>query len=175
MKKFSFLVILLSFFLFSCEGKGKLSVKEPQGAEVYVNGKPVGKTPLEIELKEGSYTVEVATSEFDRDRQTGVWVYYDKTTELSFKPRPKGILEANTIPQGAVVMEGRNYLGKTPFKDYLDVGKHLIVFKLGNVGASRKVVIEYGKTTSLTVNLEKAVIHFDANPSDATIYVDNKS
>jgi WD40 repeat protein len=174
MKKFSFLVILLSFFLFSCEGKGKLSVKEPQGAEVYVNGKPVGKTPLEIELKEGSYTVEVATSEFDRDRQTGVWVYYDKTTELSFKPRPKGILEANTIPQGAVVMEGRNYLGKTPFKDYLDVGKHLIVFKLGNVGASRKVVIEYGKTTSLTVNLEKAVIHFDANPNDATIYVDDK-
>jgi WD40 repeat protein len=172
---FSVLTVLLaSMFLFSCEGKGKLSVKEPPGAEVYVNGKLVGKTPLKIELKEGEYTVEVATTPFDRDRLTGVWVYYDKTTELSFKPKPKGILEANTIPEGAIVMEGRNYLGKTPFRDYLNVGKHLIVFKLGNVGASRKVTIEYGKTTTINVNLQKAVIHFDTNPQDATVYIDGK-
>lgn len=176
MRKF-FSVILVAFFsvfLFSCEGKGKLSIKEPPGADVYINGKLVGKTPLEIELKEGKYNVEVATSEFDRDRQTGVWVYYDKTTELSFKPRPKGILEANTIPQGAIVMEGRNYLGTTPFKDYLDVGKHLIIFKLGNVGTSRKVIVEYGKTTTLNVNLQKAVIHLDTEPKDVVVYVDDK-
>jgi WD40 repeat protein len=171
---FVFLAVLSSFFLFSCEGKGKLSIKEPKGADVYINGKLVGKTPLEIELKEGKYDVEVATSEFDRDRQKGIWVYYDKTTELSFKPKPKGILEANTTPQGAIVMEGRNYLGNTPFRDYLDVGKHLIVFKLGNVGTSRKVVIEYGKTTTIDVNLQKAVIHLDTEPKDALVYVDDK-
>ncbi len=71
-------------------------------------------------------------------------------------------------------MEGRNYIGTTPFKEYFPVGKHLIIFKHGAVGTSRKVVIEYGKTVSIFVNLTKAVIHLNANPQDAKIYVDGK-
>jgi PEGA domain. len=175
-KSLWFMVFLIfsSFILSSCEGKGKISIQEPKNADVYINGKYVGKTPLELELKEGSYDITVATTEFDRDTQKGVWVYYDKTTKLVFNPKPTGILQADSIPQGAIVMEGRNYIGKTPFKEYLPVGKHLIIFKYGAVGTSRKVVIEYGKTTSIFVNLTKAVIHLNANPPDAKIYVDGK-
>jgi PEGA domain. len=171
---FMVFLIFSSFILSSCEGKGKISIQEPKNADVYINGKHVGKTPLELEIKEGSYDITVATTEFDRDTQKGVWVYYDKTTKLVFNPKPTGILQADSIPQGAIVMEGRNYIGKTPFKEYLPVGKHLIIFKYGAVGTSRKVVIEYGKTTSIFVNLTKAVLHLNANPPDAKIYVDEK-
>ncbi|NPA12965.1 MAG: PEGA domain-containing protein [Aquificae bacterium] len=169
-----FLLIFASLTLLSCEGKGKLVIKEPPNADVYINGKHIGKTPIEVELKEGKYTVEVATSPFDMERKKDVWVYFDHTTELSFKPKPKGLLVINSKPEGAVVMEGRNPLGKTPFKDKVDVGEHHIVLKLGAVGASRTVNIEYGKTTELFVNLEKAVIHFNADPPDAILYVDGK-
>ncbi|WP_457643983.1 PEGA domain-containing protein [Persephonella sp.] len=169
-----FLLLAAALFLASCEGKGKLVIKEPPNADVYINGKHVGKTPLEIELKEGKYTIEVATSPFDMERKKDVWVYFDHTTELVFHPKPKGILVIDSKPQGAVVMEGRNPIGKTPFKDKIDVGEHHIVLKLGAVGASRIVNIEYGKTTKLFVNLEKAVVHFDAQPEDAVLYIDGK-
>ncbi|WP_457625865.1 PEGA domain-containing protein [Persephonella sp.] len=169
-----FLFFVAAVFITSCEGKGKLVIKQPPNAKVYINGKYVGDTPLTIELKEGKYTVEVATSPFDLERKKNVWVYFDHTTELVFHPKPKGILVADTKPQGATVLEGRNPLGKTPFKDKLDVGEHHLVFKLGAVGTSRVVTIEYGKTTKLFVNLEKAVVHFDAKPEDALLYIDGK-
>ncbi len=171
---FLLLLFISTLLLSSCEGKGKLTIDEPKNADVYINGKLVGKTPLVLELKEGKYDITVATSEFDRDTQKGVWIYYDKTTKLAFKPKPTGLLKADSLPQGAIVMEGRDYIGTTPFQEYLPVGKHLIIFKLKEVGTSRKVVVEYGKTTSIFVNLTKAVLHFNANPSDAKFYVDDK-
>lgn len=170
---FGFFAVVV-FILTSCEGKGKLTIENPKGADVYINSKHVGKTPLEIELKEGKYDITVTTSEFDRDTQKGVWIYYDKITKMDFNPRPTGILKVDTVPQGAIVMEGRNQIGVTPFNDYIPQGKHLIVFKLGAVGTSRKVNIEYGKESYLKVNLQKAVIHFEGNPEDATLYVDGK-
>ncbi|NPA58724.1 MAG: PEGA domain-containing protein [Aquificae bacterium] len=169
-----FLFFLTALFLASCEGKGKLVIKEPPNADVYINGKHVGKTPIELVLREGKYTVEVATSPFDLERKKNVWVYFDHTTELVFHPTPKGLLVINSKPQGAVVMEGRDPIGKTPFKDKVDVGEHHIVLKLGAVGASRIVNVEYAKTTELFVNLEKAVVHFDAEPKDAVLYIDGK-
>jgi len=169
-----FLFFVAAVFLTSCEGKGKLVIKEPPDADVYINGKHVGKTPLEIELKEGKYTIEVAKSPFVLERKKDVWVYFDHTTELSFNPTPKGLLVINTKPQGATVLEGRNPIGKTPFKDKIDVGQHHIILRLGAVGTSRVVTVEYGKTTKLFVNLEKAVVHFKANPEDAFLYIDGK-
>ncbi|HHG73859.1 MAG TPA: PEGA domain-containing protein [Persephonella sp.] len=169
-----FLFFAAAVLLTSCEGKGKLVIKEPPNADVYINGKHVGKTPLEIELKEGKYTIEVATSPFVLERKKDVWVYFDHTTELSFNPTPKGLLVINTKPEGATVLEGRNPIGKTPFKDKVDVGQHHIILKLGAVGTSRVVTVEYGKTTKLFVNLEKAVVHFKANPEDAVLYIDGK-
>ncbi len=169
-----FLFFVAAVFLTSCEGKGKLVIKEPPNADVYINGKHVGKTPLEIELKEGKYTIEVATSPFVLERKKDVWIYFDHTTELSFNPTPKGLLVINTKPQGATVLEGRNPLGKTPFKDKVDVGQHHIILKLGAVGTSRVVTVEYGEKTELFVNLEKAVVHFEANPEDAFLYIDGK-
>lgn len=169
-----FLFFVAAVFLTSCEGKGKLVIKEPPNADVYINGKHVGKTPLEIELKEGKYTIEVATSPFVLERKKDVWIYFDHTTELSFNPTPKGLLVIDTKPEGATVLEGRNPLGKTPFKDKVDVGQHHIILKLGAVGTSRVVTVDYGKTTKLFVNLEKAVVHFEANPEDAFLYIDGK-
>lgn len=169
-----FLLLSVALILTSCEGRGKLQIDNPKGADVYINGEKVGKTPLIIELKEGKYDITVATTEFDRDTKKGVWIYYDKVTKIDFNPHPTGILRADTIPQGAIVMDGKYQVGETPFKEYLPVGKHLIVFKLGAVGTSRKVFIEYGKEVSINVNLQKAILHFDANIPDATLYIDGK-
>ncbi|NPA53654.1 MAG: PEGA domain-containing protein [Aquificae bacterium] len=171
--KFLF-VFLIALFFASCEGKGKIVIKEPPNADVYVNGKYVGKTPIVLELKEAKYDIMVATSPWDIDIKKGVQVYFDKTIELKFNPTPRGLLVADTKPQGAQVLEGKDLIGITPLKEKIPVGEHKLIFKLGDVGTTRIVDIEYGKTTKIFVNLEKAVVHFYARPSDAILIVDGK-
>ncbi len=167
-------VFLAALFLSSCEGKGKIVINEPPNADVYVNGKHVGKTPIVLELKEAKYDIVVATSPWDIDVKKGVQVYFDKTIELKFHPTPRGLLVADTKPQGAQVLEGKDLIGITPLKEKIPVGEHKLIFKLGDVGTTRIVNIEYGKTTKIFVNLEKAVVHFYARPSDAVLIVDGK-
>ncbi len=169
-----FAVFLVALFFASCEGKGKIVIKEPPNADVYVNGKHVGKTPIVLELKEAKYDIVVATSPWDIDVKKGVQVYFDKTIELKFKPTPRGLLIADTKPQGAQVLEGKDLIGITPLKEKIPVGEHKLIFKLGDVGTTRIVKIDYGKTTKIFVNLEKAVVHFYAKPSDAVLIVDGK-
>ncbi|WP_457623609.1 PEGA domain-containing protein [Persephonella sp.] len=170
----AFLFIFAIFILASCEGKGKLIINEPPGADVYINGEHIGKTPIELELKEAKYDITVATSPFDLETKKGVQIYFDHVTELKFNPTPKGILIADSKPQGAEVIESKELLGKTPLEEKIDVGEHHIIFKIGAVGTTRVVNIEYGKPTKIFVNLEKAVIHFTGKPSDAVFFVDGK-
>ncbi|RMD46676.1 MAG: PEGA domain-containing protein [Aquificota bacterium] len=169
-----FFVVLSALFFASCEGKGKVVIKEPPNADVYVNGKHVGKTPIVLELKEAKYDFVVATTPWDLDVKKGVQVYFDKTIELKFKPTPRGLLVADTKPEGALVLEGKNPIGKTPLKEKIPVGDHELIFKLGDVGTTRIVNIQYGKTTKIFVNLEKAVVHFFANPEDGKLIIDGK-
>ena len=175
-KIFTLLSLLIGIvFLFSCEGKGTLEIDKPKGADVYINGKHVGKVPLKTELKEDKYTITVATSPYDLETKKDVQIYFDHTTKLSFKPTPKGLLKINSKPEGALVLEGKNPIGKTPLETKIDVGKHKLTLELGSVGTKRVVNIEYGKTTEIFVNLEKAVVHFNAQPSDATLIIDGKN
>ena len=175
MKKiYSLLFLLWTALIFiGCEGKGQLVIKEPPNAKVYIDGKYVGTTPIKLTLKEGKYKITVETSQFDSETKT-VQIFFDRTVELSFNPKPKGILEADSKPQGAKVIDGKETLGKTPLKVKLDPGEHILVFKHGSLGASRKVKIEYKKITKLFVNLEKAVVHFYLDPPDAKLLIDDK-
>ncbi len=174
-KVFGLVVALfIALFMLGCEGKGTLEVDGPKGAKIYVNGKYVGDAPLKIELKEGKYTITAATSEYDLERKKDVQIYFDHTTKLTFNPTPKGVLKVKTKPEGALVLEGKNPLGTTPFEDKIDVGRHKIIIKKGEIGTSRVVNIDYGKTTELFVDLEYATVHFYADPSDAHLKIDGK-
>ncbi len=169
-----FLLFFVAVVLIGCEGKGTLEIDNPKNAKVYINGKEVGTTPFKTTLKEDKYTITVATSPFDLETKKDVQIYYDHTTKLDFKPTKKGLLVVNSKPQGAKVIEKNEVIGKTPLKIKLDIGKHKIIFVHGDVGTSRTVYLEYGKTTELFVNLEKAVLHLTADPSDAKLIVDGK-
>jgi len=172
---FSLLLLLfISIFMASCEGRGKVIIKDPPNADVYINGKHVGKTPIQLELREGKYNITVAKEPFIEETKKNVQIYFDKTVVLSFSPSPKGLLKADSLPKGAEVWDKKEYLGKTPLEVKLDPGIHDLLFYKGKLSAERKVNIEYKKTTSLFVNLEKAVIHINANPADAKVYIDGK-
>jgi WD40 repeat protein len=172
-----FLILLLvvsSLVIVSCEGKGKIIIEEPPNADVYINGKKVGKTPITLELREGKYNITVATAPFVEETKKNVQVYFDKTIVLKFNPSPKGILSADSIPPGAEVYDKREFLGTTPLKEKLNPGVHEIFFQKGKLSAVRKVNIEYQKETKLFVNLEKAVVHINVNPSDAVLIINGK-
>ena len=176
LKTFILLLLISAFPLLfmSCEGKGKIVIEEPPNADVYINGKKVGKTPISLELREGKYNITVRTAPFVEETKKNVQVYFDKTIVLKFKPSPKGVLVADSIPQGAEVYDKREFLGTTPVKAMLNPGVHEIFFQKGKLSAVRKVNIEFKKETKLFVNLEKAIVHVNVNPSDAILIVDGK-
>lgn len=176
MKKiyYLFTLFVIAVLLFGCEGKGTLEIDNPKNAKVYINGKEVGTTPFKTTLKEDKYTITVATSPFDLETKKDVQIYFDHTTKLDFTPTKKGLLIIDSKPQGAKVIEKNEVIGKTPLKIKLDIGKHKIIFVYGDVGTSRTVYLDYAKTTKLFVNLEKAVLHLTANPSDAKLLIDGK-
>ncbi len=169
-----FFILAAALILASCEGKGKIVIKNPPNAKVYINGKYVGKTPIELELREGKYNITVETAPFVEETKKNVQVYFDRTIVLDFHPTPKGILKAESVPSGAEVLDGREPLGKTPLEVKLDPGVHEIFFQKGKLSAVRKVNIEFKKTTKVFANLEKAEVHFNVIPPDATLVVDGK-
>ena len=181
MRKHLKALILMFFFaisslaLISCEGKGKIIIEEPPNADVYINGKKVGKTPISLELREGKYDITVSTAPFIEETKKNVQVYFDKTIVLKFNPTPKGILTVDSIPKGAEVYDKREYLGNTPLSAKLDPGIHEIFFQKGKLSAVRKVNIEYQKETKLFVNLEKAIVHINVHPQDAILTIDGKA
>ncbi|RMD47705.1 MAG: PEGA domain-containing protein, partial [Aquificota bacterium] len=153
---------------------GKIVIKDPPNADVYINGKHVGKTPIQLELREGKYNITVAKEPFIEETKKNVQVYFDKSVVLSFNPTKKGLLKADSIPKGAEVWDKKEYLGKTPLSVKINPGIHNLLFYKGKLSAERKVNIQYKKTTEIFVNLEKAVIHLNANPPNAKIYIDGK-
>lgn len=169
-----FLLFIFSLSIISCEGKGKIIIEEPPNADVYINGKKIGKTPITLQLREGKYNITVATAPFIEETKKNVQVYFDKTIVLKFNPSPKGILNVDSIPRGTEVYDKREFLGTTPLQVKLDPGIHEIFFQKGKLSAVRKVNIEYQKETKLFVNLEKAIVHISLNPSDAMLIINGK-
>jgi formylglycine-generating enzyme required for sulfatase activity len=151
----------------------------PEGAAVFVDGKPTGHTPLTIELPEGSYRLEINADGF-KPWQTRLAVGLNqpqKITDIRLQPAD-GTLALQTKPPGANVTIGQKFVGKTPLKVKLSANtQHEIrISKAGYEKVSRRVQVATGKLKTLAVDLkpEWGLIHFKVKPADARLIVDGK-
>ncbi len=91
-----------------------LEVKsEPEGADIYINGEKLGKTPLEVDVYEfGKYKVELKLDGyFDYMGEVEVSEDYH---DLNVKLEKAGFLEVVSTPTGADVILNDKLVGKTP-------------------------------------------------------------
>jgi formylglycine-generating enzyme required for sulfatase activity len=151
----------------------------PEGAEVRIDDKLVGSTPLEIELPAGTYQLELSAERFKS------W-----TTQLEVEPNhPRhiedirlmpadGVLAVRTKPSGANVMIGKRFVGRTPLKTNVTADKvHVVqISKPGYEKASRKISLPVAASKTLSLDLKpvKGIINLKIEPADAQLMINGK-
>jgi hypothetical protein len=152
--------------------RGRLVVRStPPGAQVFVNGRRRGTTPLSVrDLVAGTYTVRVAREGF-REATQRVSIGRSGAREVNIRlarERPRaaapaaradftGGLFVDSRPRGArVLLDGRE-IGKTPLQvGDIKAGSHVVRMELPNHrpwSASTRIVA--GQTVRVTGSLER--------------------
>ena len=156
---------------------GTLSVdSSPQGAEVFVDGGRVGRTPVRLALDEGAHDVELRLAGYEPYRAR-VQVRAGQTTRLS--PRlvaivRTGTLEVTSTPDGAEVFVDGGYRGRTRLLMQVDAGVHEVEVRLGGYTRYKaRVRVESGQTTRVHARLVPAKATLDLSVNvEAQVFLD---
>ena len=166
----------------------------PQEAEVYLNDKKIGITPLNnYILSPGKYTVKITKSGYE-DYVENFEINEtnnEKYIKVSLKPiknetqeKPpsatiqNGKIYITTDPPSADIFINEIYYGKTPKLIELPSGNYdLLVQKNEYISYKTKISIQSGKLQNLNISLNKtkfyAIINVYTIPSDAEIYIND--
>ena len=152
----------------------------PEGATVSVNGKAAGKTPVEIELSEGQYTLQISADGF-KPWQTRLAVEPNQPQSIKdVRLQPAdGTLALQTTPAGASVTIDQKFVGKTPLKVPLqaDIRHEIQISKAGYENAAQTVQVATGKLKTVTIKMKPVmgVIEFEVEPTDALLILNGKN
>ncbi|RIH84248.1 PEGA domain protein [Calidithermus terrae] len=162
---------------------GTLNVtSNPQGAQVFVDGRLVGNTPISVSVQPGRHDIELRLAGYDTYRTSvnvglGQVISINATLE---RPRPAtGTLVVNSSPQGAQVFIDGRLVGNTPISVSLNPGRADVELRLDGYDVFRtSVVINPGQTTSVNAGLNAqrrtGVLNVTSNPSGADVYINNQ-
>ncbi|MBW2701545.1 MAG: PEGA domain-containing protein [Deltaproteobacteria bacterium] len=160
------------------ENFGFLTVKsEPSGALLRVDGKVLGKTPVERQLVgKGRHTVSVEMSEFETETKK-VNIRKGKTESLEFKLKSNvAMLSLSAEPAEAIITLDGKKLGLGPI-DWMKVdgGKHEARAEFpDHVTAVEKFNIRKGQQLNLTLKPRPryAAIEIASEPAGAILWLD---
>lgn len=157
--------------LFAQEGYLRV-VSNPDGANVEVAGKNIGKTPVLTALKPGKYTYKVSLAEYETVSGTAEIVENEVTRlnltlvrqiqKPSAKPVPekvvaKGRLTVLTDWQDVSIYLNGHKINETPpvtLKD-VPVGLNSVILVSGDYADSFRILVQPGKTSVLKKNFEE--------------------
>jgi formylglycine-generating enzyme required for sulfatase activity len=148
----------------------------PTDAAVQVDGRPLGKTPIELELAAGAHDIEISA---DRHKPWRGRVEVNAgqpvtLPEVRLEPAD-GRLAIRSRPTGASVLVDGRYVGQTPLEVGIAPGKEheIQLSKSGYERASQKVTIASGEAKGLELALtaQEGVVHFTVEPADAELIV----
>ncbi len=139
-------------------GTGTLSVNStPSGAQVLIEGRVVGNTPLNIVLRPGRVDVELRLSGYQAFR-TSVQVRPGETAVVNANLTPvvqNGVLQINSNPQGAQVLLNGRVVGNTPLNLTVQPGRYDIELRLaGYQGFRASVTVGNGQTVPVNASLQ---------------------
>jgi formylglycine-generating enzyme required for sulfatase activity/diacylglycerol kinase family enzyme len=138
---------------------GSLNITSlPTGADIFLDGNPVGISPLKLEkIKKGSHRVSARTICHAEAQQEAV-VLGDRMVDVNLRLASIcGSLHITSDPSGASIYLDGEKLGQTPFDATgLSQGKHALRFeKEGYPPHEKTTMIKAGEKTALPVALSK--------------------
>ncbi len=159
---------------------GSLEVgSTPEEADVYLDGKKVGVTPLVLnDVKKGMHQIAVKKKEYE-DWEQKVKIASGESIKLFAElGEVYGSLNIDSRPGEAdVYLDGRNQ-GKTPLVlERVKEGKQQVeIMKEGFAAWKRTIVIKSGKDTEVMADLEAAFgsLKITSKPAEANVLIDGK-
>lgn len=134
----------------------RITINTLDGAEIYSNGKLMGKGHISEDMMEGYYDLE-ARLDHHKSVIKQIQVVAGQSQDITLNPIPKyGSLDVMSTPYGATVIIDGNNLGKTPMTiEHTLEGKHKLEIKMeGYYLETLDVIIEENKLSSVNVMLK---------------------
>jgi hypothetical protein len=122
-----------------------LTVESPRpGAEVFVDGRRAGLTPLKLDARSGAHSIRIVSPD---GREPAAAAHPAASTTQ---------LEITSDPAGARVTVDGTPRGVTPLTIATDPGRHAVVISNGTTSASRVVTVAAGSTATVMASLVPA-------------------
>jgi len=153
---------------------------EPTGATIYAGEQKLGKTPMSLELLEGSHDLILILDGYSAWDGT---IVAEPNVDQQFptiqlEPANARLL-VNTIPRSANVTVNGRYRGQSPVNLSLspDINYEIGMSKAGYGVAQRKIRLQAAASEEITVDLTARTgqVTVRSYPSDATVYVDGRA
>ncbi|WP_117238013.1 PEGA domain-containing protein [Thermus sediminis] len=149
----------------------------PLGAEVYLEGRLQGRTPLRLTLNEGTYRVELRLPGHE-PYSAAVRVERGRETRLAANLRPlrTGELILEARPEGAEVYVDGRLVGRAPLRVSLEAGLHEVRVVAPGYGEYRAMVeVRPGESVRLLVELVpvRAILELYLNV-EARVFLDGE-
>ncbi|MEM1174326.1 MAG: SUMF1/EgtB/PvdO family nonheme iron enzyme [Pseudomonadota bacterium] len=181
--------------IISVEGLGKLRVmnvqlvprwsdveisSEPSGASVFDGDRLIGRTPVSVELMEGTHQISVVAEGFRAwDGTIIAEADVDQQLPLIRLQPANARLRVESIPRGANVTVNGRYRGQSPITLDLspDIDYEIGLSRAGYGSASRQVRLTPAASEAITVDMTATVgeVTVNVSPADATIFVNGRS
>ncbi len=153
---------------------------EPSGATVYQGQSSVGKTPLRLELLEGSHPISVVADGFKAwDGSIETMPNEHQLLPLIKLEPANAQLQVNSVPRGANVTVNGRYRGQSPINLALspDIDYQIGLSKAGYGSTVRQVRLRAAASQAITVDLSARVgkVSIVTTPKNATVYIDGSA
>uniref|UniRef100_A0A7C2GFA1 PEGA domain-containing protein n=1 Tax=Thermus islandicus TaxID=540988 RepID=A0A7C2GFA1_9DEIN len=150
----------------------------PSGAEVYLDGRLQGRTPLSLSVNPGRHEVELRLPGYRSYRVTvnpkpgdRVQIFAQLVAEVQ-----EGTLVVDSSPSGAEVYVDGRLQGRTPLRMSLEAGRHEVRVAAPGYGEYRaQVEVRPGESVRLTVELVpvRATLELYVN-AEARVFLDGQ-
>jgi formylglycine-generating enzyme required for sulfatase activity len=151
----------------------------PVGADLYVEGKHVGKTPQSYQVLQGVRQIQLRKEGY-KTWNKEIAVTAGTPINMGAVPLAKadGSVIIKSAPPGATVSIGDNFYGKTPVEVNLPpTVKHTVsLMKEGYKDITQNIAVESAKVSSLSLTLEPEMssVNIITVPKDAKMLIDGR-
>ncbi|MFW6006268.1 MAG: PEGA domain-containing protein [Candidatus Bipolaricaulota bacterium] len=148
----------------------------PGGAEVYVDGKFVGKTPETVSVEPGTREVTLKRSNYEHWSTTiSVQPYEKKRIEADLRPTAITRLTVKSSPKGADVYVDGKFRGRTPVSFFTESGDRKVrVSRQGYEVWEEVIEVQPYLNRNLEIDLRDikfSRFSVETTPSGASVYV----
>ncbi|MCX8095738.1 MAG: PEGA domain-containing protein [Caldisericia bacterium] len=163
------------------ENLGLLKIKsEPSNCNIYINNELKGKSPMEINLNEGTYKIKLTYENYeDWEKEVNIKKNEEALIEANLKKKEiilEGTLNIDSSPKAKLYIDN-TYRGQTPISLKLKEGSYRIKISLTGYEDYEKVVNIVGnEEQNIIVTLKKLTsktyLKIITKPKGVEVYID---